>query len=100
MTSRNPRATSSGVPDTGTASMTRPLAVDAVQTGEHPFAGPRGVVVDHQIDPLADGELRRVFALLAEFAPDGLHRFDETRRGRGSRAEEGIADAAPRGPEP
>ena len=48
------------------------FAVDAPQPGEHPFAGLGGVVVDHQVDALADGEVRGVLVLFVEFtAHDG-----------------------------
>ncbi len=78
----------------------RHLAVDAVQSGEHPFARAAGVVVDHQVDPFADGEARRVLALLLEFAVHCLHGFGEARGRRRARAEERVTRAAPRGPVP
>ena len=57
----------------------------------HPLAGASGVVVDHQVHPLADGESRCVLALLVEFAADRLHRLGERRRGRRAGTEEGVA---------
>ena len=68
MTSRTPRTTSTGGAGHRNRLDARHLAVDAVQSGEHPFAGAAGVVVDHQVDPFADGEACRILALLLEFA--------------------------------
>ncbi len=69
------------------------FAVDAPQPGEHALAGPRRVVVDHQVDPLADGEVRGVFLLFVEFTAHHGDGSGERFGGRRARAQERVAVA-------